>query len=431
MTVPEQSTPRGAILSWTLFDFANTAFYVVVLTVGYPTYFRTIIAGTSDQADFLWGLSFSISMVVVALISPILGAVSDSGTGKKKFLGFFTGVCILATALLFFVESSMIIEGMILLILANIGFEAGLVFYDSFLPEITTESHYGRVSGYGFAMGYVGSLVTLGIAFPLYAGGFESENLPNIRTSFLIAAGLFALFALPLFIVLKERMNGGRISAGLVRTGFARVAATMRDISRFSNIVRFLVAYFLYIDGVNTIIIFSGIFALETLGMDLPEIVVFFAMVQTSAILGSAAFGRLADRIGQKRTLNLTLLLWIVIVIAAFMVQEKAVFYVVGIFAGIALGSSQSVSRSLMSHLTPPEKKTEFFGFYSFFGKAAAILGPVVFGYVATQINQRIAILSVALLILAGLALLQRVRDPSRQVRMVGIRVRKGTSEGP
>lgn len=418
MTPQGQPTPRGGILSWALFDFANTAFYVVVLTVGYPTYFRRIVAGNVAQADFLWGLAFSISMAVVALIAPVLGAVADSGTGKKQFLAFFTGLCVVATGLLYFIESSMILPGMILLIMANIGFEAGLVFYDAFLPEITREQHYGRISGYGFAMGYVGSLVTLGIVFPLYVNGFEPGNLANIRVSFLVAAALFTLFALPLFIVLNERRVSGGFRAAMVRAGFARVRSTIRGISSYSNIGRFLVAYFLYIDAVNTIIIFSGIFALETLGMDLSEIVVFFAMVQTSAILGSAVFGRLADRIGQKRTLNLTLLLWMAIITTAFMVEDVKLFYVVGIFAGVALGSSQSVSRSLMSHLTPPEKKTEFFGFYSFFGKAAAILGPVIFGYVASQSNQRTAILSVGVLLLAGFALLQRVRDPSAAVHV-------------
>lgn len=420
MIPQDQPAPRGGILSWALFDFANTAFYVIVLTVGYPTYFRSVVAGSSDQADFLWGLSFSISMAVVALLAPVLGAVADSGIGKKRFLAFFTGMCIAATGLLYFIESPMILQGMALLIVANIGFEAGLVFYDAFLPEITTTRHYGRVSGYGFSMGYVGSLVTLGIAFPLYAGGFEAGNLANIRVSFVIAAALFALFALPLFLVLKERREAGHFTGRMIRTGFARVSATIRELSAYSNIGRFLVAYFLYIDAVNTIIIFSGIFALETLGMDLSEIVVFFAMVQTSAILGSAAFGRLADNIGQKRTLTLTLLLWMGIVIAAFLVEDVTMFYAVGILAGVALGSSQSVSRSLMSHLTPREKKTEFFGFYSFFGKAAAILGPVIFGYVASQTNQRTAILSVGVLLLAGLVLLQRVRDPSAAVRELG-----------
>ena len=144
---------KGQIFSWSLFDFGNTAFYVIILTVGYPIYFRTIVSGSDPQADFMWGSSFSISMLCVVLLSPVLGAVADSGAGKKKFLFLFTALCVGATIGLFFVEAGMIIPGMLLVILANIGFEAGLVFYDAFLPEITTERSYGRVSGYGFAVG--------------------------------------------------------------------------------------------------------------------------------------------------------------------------------------------------------------------------------------------------------------------------------------
>src|SRR3989304_1278937 len=189
MTPSQSFLRRGKILSWTLFDFANTAFYVLILTVGYPLYFKKVIVN-GVEGDALWGISFSLSMLIVAVLSPVLGAVADYGAGKQRFLWLLTLLCVLATAALFFAQESMILFGMIFLILANIGFEAGLVFYDAFLPDITTERSYGRVSGYGFAMGYVGSLVTLLIAMPLYSGGFEPGNLLNVRLSFPIAAGL-------------------------------------------------------------------------------------------------------------------------------------------------------------------------------------------------------------------------------------------------
>ena len=161
----------------------------------------------------------------------------------------------------------------------------------------------------------------------------------------------------------------------------------------------------------NTIIVFSSIFARETLKMDISEIVVYFAMVQTSAIFGSVIFGILADHTTHKRTLSITLLLWLSIVVIAYFIQDKWMFYGLGVLAGLALGSSQSTSRGMMSIITPPEKKTEFFGFYSFFGKASAILGPVVFGFVSSYLNQRFAILSVGFFLLTGLILLQRVEE--------------------
>lgn len=411
MSLPEQAIPRGRILSWTLFDFANTAFYVLILTVGYPLYFKKIVASGSDQGDALWGISFSASMLIVALISPVLGAVADYGAGKKRLLGLFTSLCIGATAALFFVEQNMIAQGMILLILANIGFEAGLVFYDAFLPEITTERTYGRVSGYGFAMGYVGSLVTLIIALPLYAGGFEAQNLGNVRLSFLIAAGMFFLFALPLFIAVPDRQRSTALPADFLAIGVRRVVSTFREFGRYRNVGRFLLAYFLYIDAVNTIIVFSSIFADETLRLEVEEIIIFFAIVQTSAMGGSVLFGVLADKLGHKRSLNMSLSLWLIILVIAYFVEDKTAFFGVGLLAGIALGSSQSSSRSLMSALVPKEKKTEFFGFYSFFGKASAVIGPILFGVVSSNVNQRAALLAVGALLLAGMLLLRRVES--------------------
>lgn len=408
---PPRPATRGQVLSWALFDFANTAFYVIVLTVGYPLFFKEIIVGDSRHGDFLWGSSFSISMCIVALLSPVLGAAADSGVGKKKFLGIFTALCIVATAFLFFVHQGMIFLGMLLLILANIGFEAGLVFYDAFLPEISTVRSYGRVSGYGFALGYAGSLVTLAVVYPLYIGGFFEANLLNIRLSFLIAALFFFLFALPLFFFLPDKQKTVRLGLNFIKVGFTRLRVTYQQFPQYRNIARFLLAYFIYIDGVNTIIVFSSIFARETLHMDVGEIVLFFAMVQTSAIIGSLIFGVLADHIGHKRTLSVTLSLWMIIIILAYFIEATWLFYIVGALAGIALGSSQSTSRSLMSDITPQEKKTEFFGFYSFFGKASAILGPFVFGIASFYFTQRIAILSVGFFILLGLLLVQRVEE--------------------
>jgi len=402
---------RWQIFSWALFDFANTAFYVIILTVGYPLYFKEIAAQNSIQGDLLWGSAFGISMLIVALFSPVLGAVADYGAGKKRFLGIFTAICVLGTSSLFFVHSGMIFWGMAFLIISNIGFEAGLVFYDAFLPEITTARSYGRVSGYGFALGYVGSLVSLAVIFPLYADGFGLDNLFNIRLSFIVAAAFFFVFSLPLFFFLPDKQRTGSLKLDFIKIGFARLRTTYQQFPKYRNIARFLISYFIYIDGVNTIIIFSSIFARETLKMDIIEIVIYFAMVQTSAIFGSILFGILADHTTHKRTLSITLLLWLSIVAIAFFVQDKWMFYGLGVLAGLALGSSQSTSRGMMSIITPQEKKTEFFGFYSFFGKASAILGPIVFGFVSSYLNQRFAILSIGFFLLTGLILLQRVEE--------------------
>lgn len=405
------SDKKIQIFVWTLFDLANTAFYVIILTVGYPLYFKEIINNGNRNGDFLWGLAFSISMLIVAIISPFLGAIADYTSNKKKFLLILTLLCIFATSILFYTGPGTILLGMILLILANIGFEGGLVFYDAFLPEITTERSYGRVSGYGFAMGYIGSLITLLIVLPLYSKGFVADNLQNIRITFLIAASFFLIFALPLFLFLKEKKGNIHLNFNLMKIGYQRVTTTFKQFNKYKNIGKFLLSYFLYIDAINTIIIFSSIFARESLNFELTEIIILFAIVQSSAIIGSILFGVLSDHAGQKKTLTITLILWLLIIILSYFVQSKDFFYLIGGLAGLALGSSQSTSRSLMSKITPEDKKTEFFGFYSFFGKASAIIGPLIFGFVSSAINQRSAIITIGLIILAGLYFLQQVEE--------------------
>ncbi|CUS83549.1 effluxer Atg22 like [Candidatus Kryptonium thompsonii] len=196
---------RFRIFIWTLFDFANTSFSILILTTAYSVYFREVVVGNSAIGDFLWGLAFSISMFVVALISPFLGAIADHSSNKKFFLFIFTYLCIVSTGLMFFVERGDVVLGMVLLILANIGFEGGLVFYDAFLPEITSERSYGRVSGYGFAMGYVGSFASLLFVYPFLKGEFTAENMTNVRLSFVIASLFFFVFSLPGFNLFSTR----------------------------------------------------------------------------------------------------------------------------------------------------------------------------------------------------------------------------------
>ncbi len=403
---------RFRIFIWTLFDFANTSFSILILTTAYSVYFREVVVGNSAIGDFLWGLAFSISMFIVALISPFLGAIADHSSNKKFFLFIFTYLCIISTGLMFFVERGDVVLGMVLLILANIGFEGGLVFYDAFLPEITSERSYGRVSGYGFAMGYVGSFASLLFVYPFLKGEFTAENMTNVRLSFVIASLFFFVFSLPFFILIKERKVDLSKDISYFKVGLERVKSTFRNATRYKNIGNFLLSYFIYADGINTVIIFASIFARHTLNFSLVEILTFFLSVQSTAILGSVIFGIIADSIGQKKTLSITLLMWVATAIGAYFCTDKISFYIIGFIAGAAMGSSQSTSRSLMSKIIPPEKKTEFFGFYSFFGKSSAILGPLVFGFVSSVTgSQRIAVISVALFFVVGLILLQRVRE--------------------
>ena len=399
-------TGKKKIFIWTLFDFANTSFSIVVVTFLYAVYFKKVVAEGQPIGDLYWSLGTSIAMIITAIISPILGAIADYSAGKKRFLLFFTLLCVAATSSLFFVGSGNVFMGVVIFILANVGFEAGLVFYDAFLPEITEPKNYGRVSGYGFAMGYLGSLATLAIIFPFIQAEMIKESFP-------VAALFFLIFSLPLFIYLKDNRKKVVEHESYFKIGVTRVWNTLSHLKNYKNLTTFLLAYFFYIEGVNTIIFFSGNYASTTLGFSETELLIFFLTVQTTAIAGSVLLGIVADSIGQKKTIMITLVMWLLTVLIAFVVQDKNGFYVVGLIAGAAMGSSQSTSRSMMSKLTPPERKTEFFGFYSFFGKSSAVIGPLVFGLVSfISGDQRLAIISIGLFFVVGLLILTQVKDP-------------------
>ena len=421
-----KESEKFKVFVWALFDFANTSYSIVVVTFLYAVYFKQTIFGGKPIGDFYWSIGTSISMLITALISPVLGAIADFSAGKKRFLLFFTLICIAATGLLYFIGAGDVFWGLVLFILANVGFEAGLVFYDAFLPEITAPKNYGRVSGYGFALGYLGSLTTLALVYPLI-----QKNM--IRESFPLSAVVFLLFALPIFIFLKDSRKKKASDESFFKIGITRVFSTITNLRKYKNLSLFLLSFFLYIEGVNTVIFFSGNYATTTLKFSMEQLIVFFIIVQSTAIIGSLIFGFIADSFGQKKSLIVSLVIWILTIVFAYLTSnrdsmisiaisklfnvdpasvEKNCFYVVGLLAGSVMGATQSTSRSLMSKLTPSEKKTEFFGFYSFFGKSSAIVGPLVFGFVSYATGeQRFAILTIALFFIIGLVPLSLVKD--------------------
>ncbi len=427
---PYQKNPlknKTKIFVWTLFDFANTSYSIIVVTFIFAVYFKETIAQGRPVGDLYWSIGISASMIITAIISPVLGAIADYSAGKKRFLLFFTLLCILSTALLYFTGSGTVLAALILFILANIGFEAGLVFYDAFLPEITVPKNYGRVSGYGFAMGYLGSLASLFVAFP-----FIHRNL--IKETFPVSALFFLIFALPIFLYLHDTRKKVEREESFIKIGFSRVAFTLKHLKYHKNLALFLLAFFFYIEGVNTVIFFAGNYAKSTLHFSMQSLIVFFLIVQSTAIVGSILFGIISDSVGQKKAIVASLLIWIATMIFAFFTSgandsfnlvlaklfdvspvemQRYSFYFVGLLAGGVMGATQSTSRSLMSKLTPEDRKTEFFGFYSLFGKSSAVLGPLVFGLVSYLTGQqKFAILSITLFFLVGLVILTFVQDP-------------------
>ncbi len=422
-----QKDNRKRIFIWSLFDFANTSYSIIVVTFIFAVYFKDVIAQGKPIGDLYWSFGISISMIITAIISPVLGAIADYSAGKKRFLLFFTLLSISATALLYFTGKGTILSALILFIIANIGFESGLVFYDAFLPEISSPKNYGRVSGYGFAMGYLGSLASLALAFPFIQNKMIKETFP-------LAALFFLVFAIPLFLFLNDSRKDIERKESYFQIGFKRVYNTISNLKNYKNLSLFLLAFFFYIEGVNTVIFFSGNYARTTLKFSFQELIVFFLVVQTTAIFGSIIFGIISDSIGQKKTIVISLFIWIFTILFAYFTADsqslflnwankfietdifslqKDSFYLVGLLAGSVMGATQSTSRSMMTKLTPKEKQTEFFGFYSLFGKSSAIVGPLVFGLVSYSTgSQQIAILSLGVFFIIGLYILKFVEDP-------------------
>ncbi len=405
-----QATRREQI-GWCLYDFGNSAFATIIVTVVYGVYFTEVVA--KEGGVTLWGRGVAASMAVVAFLSPFLGALADESGRKKSFLGGFTLVSIFFTALLYFVKEGDVVKGLLFFIIANIGFNVALIFYDAFLKELAADDRMGRLSAYGWATGYVGGFLSLLLVIPFIQNGFKEASF---RFSFVITALFFLLFSLPLFISLKERCVRSRSlpATTYMKTGIHRIGETLKGIRQFKVLIRYFIAYFLYNEAINTIIVFSSIFSRQVLRFTPFEMITYFIVTQVSAAAGTFLFGPLTDKMGPKTTLSITLLGWMVIVFWAFWVETKAGFYGLGIVAGSILGTTQSASRTLLARFAPFQKSAEFFGFFSLTGKISASLGPLVYGEMARLTgSQRLATLSLNVFFIAGFLLLQTVDERS------------------
>ena len=401
-------SPRRTIVAWTLYDFANSAFSAIVYATVFPAYYaNTVVGNTDGRGDFWWGLAVSVSMAVVALTSPFLGGIGDHAGLRKPLLIGFTLLSVAATALLATVQPGMVLWGFGLAVTGIVAFEAAFVYYNSYLPRIAPIEQLGRVSAAGFAVGYVGSIAAFLAAWPFAAA-------QAYWGCFLAAAALFGLFSIPAFVVLPADAGHPMTLHESVSRGLRDTLTTLREIITSparTAMRRFLLAYLIYEDGVNTVIAFAGVFAAKTLGFAMTEIIALFIVIQITALAGSALWARPTDRRGPKLVVGLMLIQWTAVTVAAYFVEVPWHFWIVAILAGTGLGAIQAASRTFMATLVPAGREAEFFGFYALVGKSGAILGPLVFGLTSAAFggNQRIAIMTVGLFFVAGLLLLRRV----------------------
>jgi MFS transporter, UMF1 family len=392
------------LVGWMIYDFANSSFTTIIVTVIYSAYFmKVVVPDNQELGTALWGRAISISMTLVAISAPIFGAVADFSRAKKRFLFYNCYLTVIFTALLFFVQRGDVFIGMLFFIIANFGFNSANVFYDAFLPEISSHEDMGKVSGMGWALGYVGGLLSLIIALIVVKW--------NIRYVFPAIALFFGFFAIFTFLWLKEiRLPSKR--SNYFRIAVRRINFTVTHVFQFKELGKFLIAYLIYNDGIITVIVFAAIYGVNQFAMTQQEIIKYFILAQLTAILGSYLFGLLTDRIGAKKALTLSLFIWTGVVIWAFFCSTKLEYYYVGMTAGLAIGSSQANSRTLLALLTPKDKQAEFFGFYAITGRLSSIFGPLVYGEIALRTgSQRYSILSLIAFFFVGGVLLQFVNE--------------------
>jgi MFS transporter, UMF1 family len=389
----------------------------LIVTFIYATYFTKSIAPNEIDGTLLWSRGITISAILIALFSPIFGAMADKGPSRKKFLIAFTLLSIIATTFLYDVLPGEVVKALSLFIIANFAFEMGMVFYNAYLPQIAPRHKIGRISGYGWALGYLGGLLCLLAALiwlvnpEVPAFGFTKEAGENIRAVNLLVALWFLAFSIPAFIWLKDgKKSAPTPLVDVMKLSFWELKNTIEHIGQYKQILTFLLARIFYNDGLITIFAFGGIYAAGTFGFDFTEIISFGIALNVAAGLGAFAFGFFDDLIGGKKTIQVSNLGLIVATLIAVFAPDKTVFWIAGILIGIFSGPNQASSRSLMARLTPKEKQNEFYGFYAFSGKATTFAGPFLFGLL-TEIfqSQRAGVAVIVLFFMLGYFILSHV----------------------
>ncbi len=370
--------------AWYFYDFGNSAYASVVLLAVYSAYFKNSVVGGAEGTR-LWGISVGIAAVIVAVMSPIFGAIADFTKSKKKFLIVFTGIAVVFTALLFFVRKGDVFTGMLFFILAEIGYRASQVFYDALLTDVSSPELLGSVSGKGWAIGMLGGIAALLIVLvPIQIIG--NEVIPY---AFLITAVFYLASALPTFLFVKEKREAEQLPAGenVARHAFRKLAETFRSVKQYKEFLKYTVAFLIYNDGIMMLMDFAAIIGATLFGMEQTQLIIFVIIIQLSGAAGALLFGKIADRKNSRDSILFSLVILIASIIGLFFIKDIVLFYVIGFIAGFALSGAQAVSRSMVSQLAPQDKATEFYGFLSVAGRTSTFVGPLVFSTLSYRMH--------------------------------------------
>lgn len=405
-----------------MYDWAAAAFPIIVTTFIFATYFTTMVAANEIAGTYQWANATALAGVIIAILSPIFGAIADYSGRHKRWLLFFTTVCIVSTALLWYAEPhvSYVYYTLLCVVLGTIGLEIAHVFYNSFLSHIAPRDYIGRISGWAWGMGYLGGIITLSIALFVFVkkppSWLNASTAEQIRICGPWAAVWFAFFSLPLFLVVPDIPSSRLSMSQAIKRGFQELGATIASLPQQKNLSLYLLAHLVYIDGLNTLFAFGGIYAAGTFHMSLSDIILLGITMNVSAGIGAILLAWVDDYLGSKPTILISIVFLLVFGVSMLFVKTSAMFWCLGLLLTLFVGPVQAASRSLMVRITPEQKSTEMFGLYAFSGRITAFVGPWVLGAMTLHFqSQRAGMATIMLFFMVGGILMCFVREPARR----------------
>jgi len=415
-----QYTDKKAVFAWAMYDWANSAFATTVMAGFFPIFFKQFwsIGADTTLSTARLGLANSLAGIAVALCAPLLGAIADKGSSKKKFLSFFALMGVVMTLALYWVSKGNWPAAVLLYVFATVGFSGGNIFYDALIVAVASERKMDVVSALGFSLGYLGGgiLFALNVWMTLSPAAFGFAGPGEaVQFSFLTVGTWWAIFSVPLFLLVREP-TGTRPASGMniVRAGFSEIISTFQEIRHLKTIFLFLLAYWLYIDGVDTIIRMAVDYGIS-IGLESNDLIVALLITQFVGFPSAIGFGFLGDRIGAKRAIFAAIAVYLFVTLWAPFMKSSTEFFILAVIVGLVQGGIQALSRSFYAKIIPNDKSAEYFGFYNMIGKFSAIIGPGFMGGIGlaarsmgypSDTASRISITAVSLFFLAGGVLL-------------------------
>lgn len=418
---------KREVFAWAMYDFANSGYTTVVLTAIFSTFFVSVVANGAEWATFAWTATLSVSYLAVMIVGPLVGSYADARARKKPLLAYATAGCVLATALLYFAGPGTFTLAIVCVIVSNFCYAIGENLNAAFLPELARPEAIGKVSGWGWAWGYVGGLVALGLClWWIQAGKAAGQSGATlVPMTLIITAALYAAGACITFLWLKERGvprsdRDGEFTS--ITRMFTTLTASLREAQQYRDLWRVFLCGTCYQAGVATVIALAAIYAQEAMGFQTEETLKLILVVNVTACIGAFGFGYVQDRIGKKRALGLTLFGWLIMILVAWLATTKPLFWVAANLAGLCMGSSQSAGRALVAYLSPPTRSAEMFGLFGVATRLAAVLGPLTYGIVTwvTQNNHRLAMLVTGVFFVAALWVLRGVDENRGRATALG-----------